>query len=129
MSKTIIGDGWVILRDAREISERTRRPIIAKATAMQQAAARLVAGIANEGVAEEEFLALYSFNDLVAVAFIKEWSWETPVAVENLLDLPAKAYDEILSVTAPLVTSLMPDFEGTKEAIADPDSPTVPSGA
>lgn len=125
MDKVTVGDGWVILRDPKQVSERNRRPIIAKATMMQRAAFRVQEGIQGDGlVPEDEFLALYEFNDLVAVALIQEWSWDMPITVDSLLDLPSTTYDEVLKVTAPLVTDLMPSFEPD---VDDPNSPTGPS--
>lgn len=117
------GSGWVVLRDPKMISERMRRPIIAKATAMRVVANKVTASDGEDSFSEEEFLSLYAFNDLVAVAVVSEWSWDTPVSVEGLLDLPAADYDAVLKITAPLVTELMPKFE------PDPDenSPTEPS--
>lgn len=122
-----LNDGWVILRDAREVSERHRRPIIAKATSMRKAAEK-VQSESQDGdeISESEFLALYEFNDLVAIALIKEWSWDLPISLEGLLDLPAKDYDQVLKLTAPLVTELMPKFEPDPEN-TDPESPTESS--
>lgn len=122
-----VGDGWVMLRDPKKVAERYRRPIIAKATAMQRAAEKVRAE-ADSGMdlSEDEFLALYQFNDLVAVALIESWSWDMPVSLEGLLDLPAVDYDEILRVTAPMITDLMPKFEPDMEN-NDPESPTESS--
>jgi hypothetical protein len=123
MSKHIVNDGWVLLRDPRLVSERSRRPIIAKMTTMQAVAEK----VTGEGttVDEAEFNALYAFNDLVAIALIKEWSWDVPVTIDGLLDLPAADYDAILKITAPLVSELMPSF--SPDGANDPESPTVPS--
>ena len=121
MKKYDIGDGWVKLRDPKHVSERQRRPIIAKATGMQTAAARAVGG--GTEVSEDEILALFSFNDLVAIALIGEWSWDSPITTEGLLDLPSHTYDEVLRLTAPFLIDLMPSFE----VDADPESPIVPS--
>lgn len=129
MVKQKIGaDGWVVLRDPQHVAERYRRPIIAKATSMQRAAAKVTSEIeSGEGISEDEFLNLYAFNDLVAVALVKEWSWSQAVSIDGLLDLPAKDYDEILKLTAPLVTELMPSFEPDVEE-NDPLSPFESSG-
>lgn len=122
-----INDGWVVLRDPREVSERHRRPIIAKATSMRRAAEKVQSEAeVGDDISEEEFLSLYEFNDLVAVALVKEWSWGFPVSLEGLLDLPAQDYDAVLRLTAPLVTDLMPKFEPDTES-NDPESPTESS--
>lgn len=123
MDKHKIGEGWVVLRNPLHVAERYRRPIIAKATSMQRAAEKVTSEIeSGDGISEEEFLSLYAFNDLVAVALIKEWSWPQAVSIDGLLDLPAKDYDEVLKLTAPLVTQLMPSFEPDVEE-NDPQSP------
>jgi len=124
MSKHIVNDGWVLLRDPRMVSERSRRPIIAKMTTMQ-AVAEKVTGEGSTSVDEAEFNALYAFNDLVAIALIQEWSWDVPVTIDGLLDLPASDYDAILKITAPLVPELMPSF--SPDGANDPESPTVSS--
>lgn len=117
------GTGWVVLRDPKTISERMRRPIIAKATAMRVVANKVTNADDDDTFSEDEFLSLYAFNDLVAVAVISEWSWDFPVSLDGLLDLPAGDYDAVLKITAPLVSDLMPSFEPDPDA----DSPTVPS--
>jgi hypothetical protein len=128
MNKQKVGEGWVILRDPKHVAERHRRPIIAKATSMQRAAEKVTSEIEQgDGISEEEFLSLYAFNDLVAVALIASWSWKQDVTIDGLLDLPAKDYDQILKITAPLVTQLMPSFEPDVEE-NDPQSPFVFSG-
>ena len=122
MTRHEVNDGWVELRDPKHVSERNRRPIIAKATSMKALADKIDAEEFNEA----EFNALYSFNDLVAVALISAWSWDVPVTVDGLLDLAASDYDAILKLTAPLVSDLMPSFEPDPE---NPESPTEPSDA
>lgn len=113
--------GWVVLRDPKQVKEKHRRPIIAKGGEMQGAAVR----VSEEGGSDErDLLALYEFNDLVAVALIEEWSFDLPITTESLGELPASAYDKVLALTAPLIAGMMPSFEPTP----DPDSPTVPSG-
>lgn len=125
MARHTVGDGWVELRDPKHVSERNRRPIIAKATAMQSVAQKVQQE--DGSFTEDEFNSLYSFNDLVAVALISAWSWEHPITVDGLLDLAAGDYDAILKLTAPLVTALMPSFEPDEDSVNDPTSPTDPS--
>lgn len=120
MAKRIpVGDGWVTLREPRMVPERLRRPIVAKASTMQ----RIASSLSEDSVSEDHIGALFSFNDLVAVALIMDWSWDSPVAVESLLDLPGADYDAIQKLVAPMLTDLMPSFEPTPDA----DSPTVAS--
>jgi len=122
MAKHSINEGWVTLRDPRMVSERRRRPILAKAASMQSKA-NMINDAAEGDVDEASLNALYEFNDLVAIALIESWSWETDVSAEALQDLASRDYDAIQSLVAPMVKDLMPSFEVTPEE----DSPFVPS--
>jgi hypothetical protein len=124
VKKTIVGSGWVMLRDPKMVPERLRRPIMAQAASIQQVARELTASIDTDSAASKEsVLSLYDFNDLVAVALISAWSWDAPVTVESLQDLPGSEYDEIQKLVSPLIGELMPNFEPDPAA----DSPTEPS--
>lgn len=122
--KTIVGSGWVMLRDPKMVPERLRRPIMAQAASIQQVARELTTSINEDASASKEsVLSLYDFNDLVAVALISEWSWDAPVTIDSLQDLPGSEYDAIQLVVSPLIGDLMPDFTPDPAA----DSPTEPS--
>jgi len=121
MSQIDVPGGWVQLRDPKSVSERLRRPIVAKASQLAGA----VNEITDNNVSETNLTSMFEFNDLVAIALIEKWSFGDVVSLEGLLDLPGKAYDEIQKIVAPMVSDLMPSFEVTP----DPESPTVPSGA
>ncbi len=124
VKKTIVGSGWVMLRDPKMVPERLRRPIMAQAASIQQVARELTTSIdAESSASKESVLSLYDFNDLVAIALISEWSWDAPVTVEALQDLPGSEYDEIQKLVSPLIGDLMPDFTPDPAA----DSPTEPS--
>lgn len=122
--KTIVGTGWVVLRDPKMVPERSRRPIMAQAASIQKVAREVTASIDEDSVADKEsLLSLYDFNDLVAVALIAEWSWDAPISIDSLQDLPGSDYDEIQKLVSPMISEMMPDFSPDPE----PDSPTVPS--
>ncbi len=124
VKKTIVGSGWVTLRDPKMVPERLRRPIMAQAASIQQVARELTTSIDTDSMASKEsVLSLYDFNDLVAIALISAWSWDAPVTVESLQDLPGSEYDEIQKLVSPLIGELMPNFEPDPAA----DSPTGPS--
>ena len=119
MSKVEVPGGWIELRDPKSVSERLRRPVIAKASQLSGA----VTAVEGGAVSSEAVTEMFEFNDLIAVALISEWSFDSSVSAESLLDLPGETYDAIQRTVAPMVTDLMPSFEVTPDA----DSPTGPS--
>lgn len=101
--------GWVQLRDPELVPERLRRPVFQKS-----ADAAIFAN--DEDEISNEMMAFFSdFNDLLAVAMISEWSFDFPVSVEGMLDLPSRTYDDVRKAVAPFIKKLIPDFG------ADPD--------
>lgn len=122
MSRVDVAGGWVELRDPKTVSERLRRPVMAKASQLASVVSEVSKGEAR--IEGDSLTGMYEFNDLVAVALISEWSFEQPLTVDGMLDLPSATYDEIQKIVAPMFNQLMPSFE----ADPDPASPTVPSG-
>lgn len=121
MANIDVPNGWVELRDPKAVSERLRRPIMAKATQLSAAAGEAEGGV----VSSDSLTGMFEFNDLLAVALIKQWSFTEPITTDGLLDLPTVTYDAIQKIVAPLLSDLMPSFEATPEV----DSPTEPSDA
>lgn len=109
--------GWIELREPERVSERLRRPV---KQAMLKVAASGQIPADGTGLAPELLAAYDDLQDLGAVALIASWSFEQPVTVDNLIDLPACDYEDIQKVTAPLTLRLMPDFA---TASADPKAP------
>lgn len=124
-----------VLRDPQQVSERARRPV----TRLQ---ARIAAGPVGELLrrkdtltdaefeaeamslmGSEDFALLDEVNDLLIVALVASWSYDAPVTLDSVLDLPQQDYEALKRAVAPHVTALMPDFSTSP----DPDSPTVPS--
>lgn len=124
MAKHEIVGGWVDLREPREVPERLRRPIVVKAGAIGKAAQN-IANADEVSVDEDTLSAMFEFNDLLVIALAKAWSFEEPITLEGLGNLPGNTYDALQKIVAPMVTDLMPSFEATPDA----DSPTVPSDA
>lgn len=122
--------GWIEIRDPRTVTERARRPLMKMAMAAvrhqgvmnidesdpEAVAATLAA--APEVIGEFENL-----NDALIIAMLTGWSFDVPITMDDLLDLPTKTYQEIQTVIAPLITIIMPNFEPTPDAA----SPTVAS--
>ena len=137
------------LREAAELSERQRRPVVrARAQvsptgeAALNASYRLVADAKEENPekklkaedrakleAQVQFTAadidlLNEVNDLAVVAFVKHWSFaDKPITLENVLDLPGADYLTLRKAVAPLSEELFVSFAPDKA----PDSPTAPS--
>jgi hypothetical protein len=59
-------------------------------------------------------------NDLVILAMVSDWSFDMPVTLESLGELPALTYDALLKACESAAKGLFPSFEPTKDA----DSPT-----
>lgn len=129
-----------LLRDPEDVSERLRRPYV---DAKQAAMGALLA----TGVKPEEFDAalngtdeqkaemgikmlaagmargMRDAQDLLIVALTDSWSFEAPVAVESLLDLPSRTYSVLLEACQKIAPALDPDFDPNQ----DEQSPTTPS--
>jgi hypothetical protein len=96
--------GWLELREPKLVPERLRRPVFEKSVAGQNFVDE------NQEVDEEAMKFFSDFNDLLAIAMIKEWSFESAVSLEGLLDLPSRTYDDIRKAVTPFVSDLIPDF-------------------
>lgn len=138
------GGGWADLRDPADIPERLRRP----ARAIQMKLARdpafggVVAEASKKGVAalkdigeaeaaqmmaqmgDESAGLIDELNDRLIVARVVGWSYEAPVSMDALLDLPGPDYDRLKELCAEGA------LEGTDFGPSqDEESPTVPSTA
>ena len=68
-------------------------------------------------------LDMYSnLNDLLIVARVESWSYDLPVTLDNVLDLPSNAYEILQEVTAKDITEMMPNFTTSDNK----DSPIKP---
>lgn len=142
-NRITLPDGWADLRPVADITERMRRPIkraSTKLTSFPSFMAAVSEGQkATEGGQEmtmdqqmaiaasmgEAFDVLEEVQDLLVVAAVRGWSWDFPVTLDNVLDLPTPALDELRRAVAPYQGALSPKFEPTP----DPESPTEPSSA
>jgi len=101
--KTEVFGGWVVLREPDLVPERLRRPVFEKTSAG--------ANFTADGNVSPEALAFFSeFNDLLVVAMVAEWSFENPISLDGVMDLPSKTYDDLRKLVAPFVSKLIPDF-------------------
>lgn len=120
MAKHDLSDGWVVIRDPKQVPERLRRPLVNRSPRAVKLAEQ---GLDSLEIADIEFFS--EFNDLLVLALVAEWSYAPVVTLDGLLDLPANSYDELRQIVAPLAAAIMPDFSPTD----NPDSPTQPSDA
>lgn len=130
--KLDLPDGdWAMLRDPAKVPERLRRPVAIASTGLfaDIRAAKAMASIDVDDVQAvadtldgDLFDRFQALNDLVIVALVSEWSFELPISVEAVGELPADAYDLLRRETARDVSALMPDFSPSP----DPSSPTGP---
>lgn len=109
--------GWITLRDPKLVPERLRRPVFMKSVAAVQFATE------EDEAPNENALQFFSeFNDLLAVAMISEWSFDTPITVDGLQDLPSRTYDDVRKTVSPYISDLIPDFGVDVDPKADTDS-------
>jgi hypothetical protein len=130
-----------LLRDPDEVPERLRRTAIAKQAEMFCHPLFKVLMDRQQGgedVPEIEFMPwavdMSELNDLVAVAFITDWSFHAddgatklPITVDNLIDLRGDCYVALRAAVAPLWAQMMKTAQGmTPDGVEDPASPTGP---
>lgn len=122
---TLPDDGWALLRDPAKVPERLRRPVTSLATRLQPQirALQAVADAERDGDLTADAVDRFEeLNDLAIVALVAEWSYDFPISVETVGDLPGDAYDELRRATAKQALALIPDFSPDP----DPASPTGP---
>lgn len=120
-----------LLRDPESVPERLRRPYERVKTRMGAYAAdipdtlpererEIQAGIAMMKAQPE---LMDELNDTLILALVEAWSYEVPVTLDGILDLPGPALDILLQKCKELSPRMMTNFEPT----VDRESPTVPS--
>lgn len=127
--------GWADLRDPAAVPVRLRRPVESAIMAIgrdegTQAALSADGDITDPQVAAgivqkfgDDTIARYNdLNDLLIVARVAAWSYDVPVTLDAVLDLPAGVYEVLQVATADRITDMMPSFSASH----DPASPTKP---
>ena len=69
---------------------------------------------------------VWRLSDLMMLALVESWSFESPVSEDGLLDLTSEEYDAIDKLCMPQMEALLPEFA---EVDVDPASPTSGSAA
>ena len=145
--KVDLGNGaWAKLRDPRDVPERKRRPLdkVQRILAGSKVGEALLAWHEEHGddrpdekqmrdllrplLAEDEMDLFDQSNDLLIVALVEEWSFEDkPITVEEIQDLPGRAYRALKEVCEPLLGVVLGNEDETD--LLDPDSPSMPGSA
>lgn len=119
------GGAWAELRGVNEVSERLRRPVVNLCIRANEL------GVFDEGAdgnpstpSTEGLEVVEALQDHVCVALIASWSFDLPITVDTVVDIPGPAYDALRVATAPLFLELMPDF-----GPSNPSDRTTPTGA
>lgn len=113
--KIDLPDGqWAMLVDPEDVTERKREPLtelMFEAGSMQ----------GEDGAPPAESVRLMMRADYAVIAaLVAEWSFDLPITVDGVMDLPGRAYKALKDATAGKMTDLLPDFGVNPET----DSPT-----
>lgn len=139
---TLPSGATVDIREVADVTERQRRPIkrlraklaavpefataVREAEEAQKANAGELSAQAQFDIAAgmgAAFDLLEDLNDALAFAFVAGWSFDLPVSLDSLQDLPGKDLDALREKCSPLLSQLLPNFEPSP----DDASPTAPS--
>ena len=128
--------GWAILRDPAAVPVRLRRPVEkmmieisqnSAGQALQNAPSDLSDEAKAAEVASNLDISVYdtfnNLNDLLIVARVESWSFNTEVNLDSVLDLCAQDYEILQTATADRVEEMLPSFAVS----VDQNSPIKPS--
>jgi hypothetical protein len=126
--------GWAELRDPAAVPVRLRRPIEKMLFDISQSNATeaLANNDGNQELAVAEIAAnidsdlfekFNDLNDLLILARVAAWSFDSAINLDAVLDLPASDYQILQEATAKDITQMMPNFAQSNDA----NSPTLPS--
>lgn len=134
------GENWALLRDPGDVSERLRRPFVnLQRRLIGSGVGKVLMDLAPDGdvekvddrktmealrpvIADPDFEIIEDLNDLLVVALVAEWSFEAPVTLDAVLDLPNAVRTALVTACEPLVGPLV--GETPDEDLFDPASPT-----
>lgn len=104
--QTTLRGGWVQYRDPEDVPERLRRRVVQIGSQLASIGERAEAG----DISPEDMTLVSEMNDAIAICLVVAWSWDAPLSVEGLQDLPVAAYDEIVKHGQAHVERLLPNF-------------------
>lgn len=126
--------GHAELRDPKLVPERLRRPVMRTYVTFLALFVDEVDGdgrpitdklgrpVKSPPTTPEALDVASELNDVLALALIGSWSFDTPPSLEALQDLPGADYDAVRAAVSPLLQAVLPDFGPS----GDQDSPTSP---
>ena len=137
MKKVLLpGDNWAMLRDADEVTERQRRPLVRLQRRTMIKLAPSFAGSDIQDMKPAEFLktiapalsaedydALEEIDDVLIATLVADWSFPYSVSAENSLDLPPAVREALLGECRERTDALL--GVTTDEDVLNPESPTV----
>jgi hypothetical protein len=135
--------GWAKLRDPEDVPERLRRPLLRvqeSLGATDVGQRMLEKQQADGGLTEAEVAAMMlpligsatwedfqrTQYDQLLCALVEEWSFETPITVDAMQDLPGRAYKALRAECDPLLPAVLGNVVDAEQEIDDPNSPTTP---
>lgn len=136
------GGAWAKLRDPHDVPERKRRPLdkVQRILAGSRVGEVLLRWHEEHGdekpdekqmrellfplLADDEMDLFDSSNDLLIVALVEEWSLDRPVTVDEVQDLPGRAYRALKDACEPLLGLVLGNEN--EADVFDPDSPSTP---
>jgi len=126
---------WAILRQPQDVPVRLRRPVEKAMMRVSQGQAGEALKSAPTDLTDEAKAAevaatidpdvLDTFNDLndvLIVARVESWSFESPVSLDSVLNLKASDYEILQKSVVDNITDMMPNFG----LDTDEDSPGQP---
>lgn len=129
MKRENVNGGWVDFREPEDVPERLRRRVTTMSGRAAQIAGRLEGEATQVEQADLEFL--LEFNDAISICLVMGWSYDTPVDIGGLLELPAHTYDFIVRHGQANIARLLPNFQVDPDPKAPTDNSNVlamPSG-
>lgn len=125
--------GWAKIRDPQDVTEKQRRPLgkLQRRLAGSSIADALLAldgkpteeqvkALVQPVLGSDDWDLLDESGDLLIVALVEEWSFEKPITVDEVQNLPGKAYKALREACDPLLMPLLGITDGSE--IEDPDS-------
>lgn len=132
------GGAWADIKAPDELTEKDRRSIRKAGVPLVEVRAQLrAAGLQKPEAAmtddeRERAWAITMGSDAVSdqsatfvIVYTTAWSYNLPVNIDTVLDLPAPVFDALVAATMPQGDGTPPNI--TVDGAADPTSPTVPS--
>lgn len=134
--------GWAKLRTPEEVPERKRRPLakvqrlligsnigealVNRAEQGEEVTEDEVNALLRPHLADDAMDLFDQSDDLLMYALLEEWSYDKPITVDEIQDLPGAAYDKLRDECRPLLNAVLGNTEDNEAEILDPRSKGTP---